>query len=84
MLTEAFRYDPAEKDYYIKKVMEVIIPNDNKYVMLVLTKAIESDSVNEQYYNMLIQKARDKKTANNKTKWTIFLVIIGTILIAII
>ena len=84
MLTEAFRYDPVEKDYYIKKVMEVIIPNDNKYVMLVLTKAIESDSVNEQYYNMLIQKARDKKTANNKTKWTIFLVIIGTILFAII
>ena len=34
MLTEAFRYDPAEKDYYIKKVMKVIIPNDNKLLLM--------------------------------------------------
>lgn len=85
MLSESFLYDNAEKDYYTRKMMGKALWGTNIYdAIAALTEAKHADTDNEQCYNMIIQKLNEKEISNRKTNWNIFLVIIGTILIAII
>lgn len=80
MLKEAFKYDPTEKDYYTGKMLSRRISVDTDAAIMALRNTIQADSINEQYYNRVIQRIKEKRSADRKTTWTIILVIFGTIL----
>ena len=84
MLREAFKYDPTEKDYYTRKMIARRISVDTNVAIAVLNNTKQADSINEQYYNRVIQRIEEKRSADRKTTWTIILLIFGTIIFAIL
>lgn len=84
MLKEAFKYDPAEKDYYTGKMIARRISVDTNVAITALRNTIQADSINEQYYNRVIQRIKEKRSADRKTNLTIILVVLGTVMLGIL
>lgn len=84
MLREALKYDPSEKDYYTGKMVARKISVDTNVAIAALRNTIQADSINEQYYNRVIQRIKEKRSDDRKTTWTIILVIFWTIIFAIL
>ena len=84
MLKEAFKYDPAEKDYYTGKMIARRISVDTNVAITALRNTIQADSINEQYYNRVIQRIKEKRSADRKTNLTIILMVLGTVMLGIL